>query len=124
MIGLLYVLFRYTLWNAEYRIMLMRNLEISPSDDLKKRNSSEDNEASEEKVEKGECLCDSVAMECCTEESEKLDLQSCLGDLAPEVMSYIQQLESELSTAKKVRLCVCVCVYYLRFCLAFLNRFL
>lgn len=91
----------YTLWNAEYRIMLMRNFEISPSDDSKKLNSGEDNPVSEENVDKSECLCDSVVMECCTEESERLNLQSCLGDLTPEAMNYIQQLESELSTAKK-----------------------
>ncbi|KAI3713193.1 hypothetical protein L1987_71766 [Smallanthus sonchifolius] len=90
----------YTLWNAEYRIMLMRNFEVSPSDDLRRLNSGEDNEASEE-VEKSECLCDSVMMECCTEESERLNLQSCLGDLAPEALNYIHQLESELSIAKK-----------------------
>lgn len=91
----------YTLWNAEYRIMLMRNFEISPSNDSKTLNSGEDNEVSEEKVETSECLCDSVAMECCTEESERLNLQNCLGDLAPEAMNYIQRLESELSIAKK-----------------------
>ncbi|KAI3665917.1 hypothetical protein L6452_44552 [Arctium lappa] len=91
----------YTLWNAEYRIMLMRNFEISPSSDSKTLNSGEDNEVSEEKVEISECLCDSVAMECCSEESERLNLQNCLGDLAPEAMSYIQRLESELSIAKK-----------------------
>ncbi|KAK1438863.1 hypothetical protein QVD17_04675 [Tagetes erecta] len=88
----------YTLWNAEYRIMLMRNFEISPSNDLKKPNSGEDNEASEEEVEKSECLCDCVTMDCCTDESEKLSLQSCLD---PEAIKYIQQLESELSAAKK-----------------------
>jgi len=92
----------YTLWNAEYRIMLMRNFEISCFNDEKKLNSGgEDNEASDEKVDVSECLCDSVVMECCNEESERLNLQSCLGDLAPEAMNYIQQLESELATAKK-----------------------
>ena len=104
--------FRYTLWNAEYRIMLMRNFEISPSNDSKTLNSGEDNEVSEEKVETIECLCDSVAMECCTEEAERLNLQNCLGDLAPEAMNYIQRLESELSIAKKVRHCVSI---YLQF---------
>ncbi|KAK9065061.1 hypothetical protein SSX86_016444 [Deinandra increscens subsp. villosa] len=64
----------YTLWNAEYRIMLMRNFEISHSNDSKRLNS---------------------------EESERLSLQSCLSDLDPEALKYIQQLESELSTAKK-----------------------
>ncbi|KAM0055517.1 hypothetical protein Hdeb2414_s0006g00207101 [Helianthus debilis subsp. tardiflorus] len=91
----------YTLWNAEYRIMLMRNFEISPSNDSKRLNPGEDNEPSEEKVEKSECLCDSVMMECCTEESERLSLQSCLSGLDPEALNYIQQLESELSIAKK-----------------------
>ncbi|KAK9052434.1 hypothetical protein SSX86_029063 [Deinandra increscens subsp. villosa] len=90
----------YTLWNAEYRIMLMRNFEVSPSN-LKRMNSGEDNEGSEEKVVKSECSCDKVMIECCTEEFERLNLQSCLGDLAPEAVNYIQQLESELAAAKK-----------------------
>ncbi|KAM0039151.1 hypothetical protein Hdeb2414_s0012g00378691 [Helianthus debilis subsp. tardiflorus] len=64
----------YTLWNAEYRIVLMRNFEISPSNDSKRLNPGEDNQPSEEKVKKGECSCDSVMMECCTEESERLSL--------------------------------------------------
>ncbi|XP_071702316.1 uncharacterized protein [Rutidosis leptorrhynchoides] len=91
----------YTLWNAEYRIMLMRNFEISSFNDSKRLNSGEDCDAVEENVDKSECLCDNVMMECCTEESERLNLQGCLGDLSPEVMNYINQLESELSTAKK-----------------------
>ncbi|KAD3641077.1 hypothetical protein E3N88_30300 [Mikania micrantha] len=88
----------YTLWNAEYRIMLMRNFDVSLCNDLKKLNSGENNEDSEEKVEKSEFSCDSVMMDFGIEESERFDVQSCLG---PEAMNYIQQLESELSAAKK-----------------------
>ncbi|MFS8032039.1 hypothetical protein Hanom_Chr17g01552931 [Helianthus anomalus] len=81
--------------------MLMRNFEVISSNDVKRLNSSEDNEASEEKVEKSECSCDDVFVDCCTEEAERLNLQSCLGDLAPEALNYIKRLESELSIAKK-----------------------
>ncbi|KAF5755070.1 hypothetical protein HanXRQr2_Chr17g0798461 [Helianthus annuus] len=91
----------YTLWNAEYRIMLMRNFEVISSNDVKRLNSGEDNEASEEKVEKSECSCDDVFVDCCTEEAERLNLQNCLGDLAPEALNYIKRLESEISIAKK-----------------------
>ncbi|XP_076896953.1 uncharacterized protein LOC143550129 [Bidens hawaiensis] len=93
----------YTLWNAEYRIMLMRNFEVCSSNGSKGLNSGENDEVTEEKVDKSECSCDNVAIECCTEESEseRLHLQSCLSDFTPEAMKYIQQLESELSTVKK-----------------------
>ncbi|MFS7970696.1 hypothetical protein Hanom_Chr09g00823961 [Helianthus anomalus] len=83
----------YTLWNAEYRVTLMRNFETSskrlnPCDcnnDVTKDPSEEDN----------------VEMEYCYEELERLNLESCLGDLSPDARNYIQELESELSTAKK-----------------------
>ncbi|KAI3507386.1 hypothetical protein L1887_22371 [Cichorium endivia] len=84
------LLAKYTLWNAEYRIMLMRNFEIPSSNDSIRLNSDEDNEVSEDKVDKSECLCDSAMMECCTKESERLNLQSGFNDLAPEAMNYIQ----------------------------------
>nr|GEU68652.1 hypothetical protein [Tanacetum cinerariifolium] len=92
----------YTLWNAEYRIMLMRNFEISPSDVEKKVNCGEEGEVLEGKDEGSECLCDGLMVECCSsEESERLNMQSCLGDLGSEALSYVQRLESELSAAKK-----------------------
>lgn len=44
-----------------------------------------------------------AGVEGCAEELENMNLQ-IFGDLPPEALNYIQQLELELSTAKKVSL--------------------
>ncbi|KAI7742432.1 hypothetical protein M8C21_022913 [Ambrosia artemisiifolia] len=77
----------YTLWNVEYRVTLMRNFETS----TKRLNSGNCDDATKDQSEE----------ECFSEELERLKLQSCLGDLSSDAMNYIQELESELSTAKK-----------------------
>lgn len=60
--------------------------------------------AGKDQCEDKEKVCDhSVEMECFLEELERLNIQSGLADLCPDAMNYIQELESELSTAKKVR---------------------
>ncbi|KAI3784771.1 hypothetical protein L1987_43876 [Smallanthus sonchifolius] len=79
----------YALWNAEYRITLMRNFETSSIDTP---NLGDCN---------GDIKDQNVEMECFSEELERLNLKSCLADLSPDAMNYIQELESELSTAKK-----------------------
>ncbi|XP_076954254.1 uncharacterized protein LOC143628590 [Bidens hawaiensis] len=81
----------YTLWNAEYRVMLMRRF-----------SSGDCGYAGKDQCEDKEKVCDhSVEMECFSEELERLNIQSGLADLCPDAMNYIQELESELSTAKK-----------------------
>ncbi|KAK9113946.1 hypothetical protein Syun_020743 [Stephania yunnanensis] len=69
----------YTLWNAEYRVCLMRNFDLSPDLD----GSSVSSQASE---------------------VESMDFDEILeeiGDLSPNALKYIQQLKSELATAEK-----------------------
>ncbi|KAI3726061.1 hypothetical protein L1987_65858 [Smallanthus sonchifolius] len=82
----------YALWNAEYRIKLMRNFETSAIDMPERPNSVGCN---------GDIKDLNVEMECCSEELERLNIKSCLADLSPDAMNYIQELESQLSTAKK-----------------------
>ncbi|CAL5370006.1 unnamed protein product [Camellia sinensis] len=84
----------YTLWNAEYRISLMRNFDRS-IDSWKRSGFPGENEISEMKSEDGV-----VEVDRCAEDLENFNLGS-FGDLSPEALNYIQQLESELSTAKK-----------------------
>ncbi|KAK4746710.1 hypothetical protein SAY87_025747 [Trapa incisa] len=79
----------YTLWNAEYRVSLIRNFDISPTS-LKKMNSLEEGEISEDAnlhVE-DECVVD-------------LDRIQVFGNLPPEALSYIQYLQSELHTVEE-----------------------
>ncbi|KAG4958801.1 hypothetical protein AAZX31_13G053400 [Glycine max] len=87
----------YTLWNAEYRMSLARNLDMSGS-----RNEGSDCETCSEVLEVKD-----VAK---TVGDEKIDvvndLESCsssgslkeFGDLPSQALSYIQQLESELTS--------------------------
>jgi len=92
---------RYTLWNAEYRISLMRNFDI-PSDNLKGFNSSEEdvNSGSKSKgIEGGES---GVGVNMSSAVSERMDIQA-LGNLSPEALKYVQQLEEELSSVKQVK---------------------
>uniref|UniRef100_A0A5B7ATM8 Seed maturation-like protein n=1 Tax=Davidia involucrata TaxID=16924 RepID=A0A5B7ATM8_DAVIN len=89
----------YTLWNAEYRISLMRNFNISP-DSSKRSNVLGENEVLEVKLEESEGGGDEVGVSWCVEDVERMNLQS-LGDLSPEALNYIHQLELELSTAKE-----------------------
>ncbi|KAI3474841.1 hypothetical protein Pfo_030152 [Paulownia fortunei] len=94
---------RYTLWNAEYRISLMRNFDISA--DTSKRSDFEENDGASEVRweaidggggEKG----GGGGVQGCAEELERINLQN-FGDLSPEALNYIQQLELELSAAKQ-----------------------
>ncbi|XP_059670237.1 uncharacterized protein LOC132315840 [Cornus florida] len=83
----------YTLWNAEYRISLMRKFNKSP-ESSESSTFSLDNDVWEINHEDSEVVGVDV------EDLERVNFQS-IGDLSPEVLNYIQQLESELFTAKK-----------------------
>ncbi|KAL2500007.1 hypothetical protein Adt_25557 [Abeliophyllum distichum] len=87
----------YTLWNAEYRISLMRNFDISP-DSSKRSDFSEYDGGSEVKLQESEGSGGNS--EGYVEELERINLQ-ILRDLSPEASNYIRQLESELSAVKK-----------------------
>ncbi|XP_047963380.1 uncharacterized protein LOC125207910 [Salvia hispanica] len=89
----------YTLWNAEYRILLMRNFDMSP-DSSKGSEYAESDGASEVRWDRSDGSGVGAGVESCAEELENTNLQ-IFGDLPPEALNYIQQLELELSTAKK-----------------------
>ncbi|GFS31037.1 hypothetical protein Acr_00g0015290 [Actinidia rufa] len=90
----------YTLWNAEYRISLMRNFDI-PTNDWKSWGFLGENEISDVQRGESEGGASDVDDDHCAEDLQSINLQS-LGDLTPEALKYINQLESELSTAKKL----------------------
>ncbi|XP_060191370.1 uncharacterized protein LOC132621213 [Lycium barbarum] len=89
----------YTLWNAEYRISLMRNFDI-PSDNLKGVNTEEENVNSGSKSERIEGGETGVGENMSSGDSERIGVQA-LENLSPEALSYIQQLEEELSSVKQ-----------------------
>ncbi|EXB47722.1 hypothetical protein L484_010508 [Morus notabilis] len=87
----------YTLWNAEYRISLMRNFDIpmENSENLnrsKKQGASEGQEIEDKDSERG--------FETSIEELETTSPQ-VFGNLSPEALNYIQRLQSELSVVKE-----------------------
>ena len=87
-------LYRYTLWNAEYRLSLTRNFDISP-DNLTGFDRSKPLEVSD--VEEIRVGVDSNL--------EDLDTRPrLLTGFSPEALKYIQQLQSELSNLKDVRI--------------------
>jgi hypothetical protein len=89
----------YTLWNAEYRISLMRNFDL-PADTSTRSNFSEVDGVSAEKNESDGSMYGEVGVECSGEDTERTNLHG-LGNLSPEVLNYIQQVESELSSVKQ-----------------------
>jgi len=91
---------RYTLWNAEYRMSLMRNFEL-PLDGSGKHNSLEVSEGSGLACDEPECEGGKACV-VDMDTSEQISSRS-LTDLSPEALNYIQQLEAELCSAKKVR---------------------
>lgn len=82
--------------------MLMRNFDIS-TDDWRSTDFLRGNEISEVKCEENEGGgASDVEVDTCGEDLQRsIDIES-LANLSPEALKYIQQLESELSTAKKV----------------------
>ncbi|KAJ7970910.1 Seed maturation-like protein [Quillaja saponaria] len=90
----------YTLWNAEYRISLMRNLHISPNS-LKTLNCLEqievEVEVSEDKGSEHRNFEGGFDLE--YDDFERSP--QIFGDLSPEALKYIQQLQSDLSNVKE-----------------------
>ena len=78
----------------------MRNFNI-PTNDCKSWGFLGENEMSEVQHGKSDGGAIEVDNDHCAEDLQSINLQS-LGDLTPEALKYINQLESELSTAKKV----------------------
>ncbi|KAI8013509.1 hypothetical protein LOK49_LG05G00790 [Camellia lanceoleosa] len=77
----------------------MRNFDISTSN-WKRSGFPGESEIWEVKREESEGRAGQVDVDCCVEDLESVNLPS-LGDLSPKALNYIQQLESELSSAKK-----------------------
>ncbi|MBA0562405.1 hypothetical protein Golob_007451 [Gossypium lobatum] len=85
----------YTLWNAEYRVSLMRNLErAAPAEDLVKETeegvSQRHREVVKNNIEEG------VGGNGEYEELEKISPR-VFEDLSPEALKYIEKLQAELS---------------------------
>ncbi|CAA0820218.1 Unknown protein [Striga hermonthica] len=93
----------YTLWNAEYRISLMRNFDMSP-DSLKSSDFVDNDGASEVRWEAGDGGGDDRGLggdvQVSADELDRLNLQNS-RDLSPEALKYIQKLESELLATKQ-----------------------
>ncbi|KAK2419807.1 hypothetical protein QL285_030627 [Trifolium repens] len=92
----------YTLWNAEYRMSLTRNLEMScgdrgsdcetPLETLEANGGREDHE----EIEKVVSDLGFKDLETCSSSSSSSGA-GVLGDLPPQALKYIQQLQSELT---------------------------
>lgn len=78
----------------------MRNFDI-PLDNFQRPQFWEENGVSELKREESEGGGRESSTDGSVEDPARVNIES-LGDLSPEVLSYIQQLESELSAAKQV----------------------
>ncbi|KAF2308649.1 hypothetical protein GH714_011709 [Hevea brasiliensis] len=84
----------YTLWNAEYRISLTRNLDICV-ENLEKLNSSKQNEQSTERSEENVRGGGEIGI-------QDLEISpQVFGDLSPEALNYIQKLQSKLSNMEQ-----------------------
>ncbi|KAK8673553.1 hypothetical protein V6N13_111882 [Hibiscus sabdariffa] len=91
----------YTLWNAEYRISLMRNLErATPADEVVKQ-TEEGVRQGQREVQVVENNRDDVEGEN-GEYNELEDIRPrVFGDLSPEALKYIEKLQAELSDMEK-----------------------
>lgn len=85
------------MWNAEYRVSLMRNLDIS-MENSEKLNALEQLGVSEERIIESESK---IGARCSNEELQMKSPQ-VFGDLSPKALKYIHLLQSEISNAKEV----------------------
>ncbi|KAK9925192.1 hypothetical protein M0R45_033524 [Rubus argutus] len=87
----------YTLWNAEYRISLMRNFDISTGNSMPLDRSKID--GSSEMVD-GEERDGGNGFGASNQYLDSVTPQ-VFGDLSPEALNYIQRLQSELTNVKE-----------------------
>ncbi|XP_010255393.1 PREDICTED: uncharacterized protein LOC104596072 [Nelumbo nucifera] len=92
----------YTLWNAEYRLSLIRNFELSPGS-TEASVSSRGREASEMEFEEREGVNghSDVCVGWSCEDLVDTRIPQGLGDLSPEAFNYIQALKSEVAAIEK-----------------------
>ncbi|XP_062106758.1 uncharacterized protein LOC133818079 [Humulus lupulus] len=85
----------YTLWNAEYRLSLMRNFDIPMENSEKLKQSSREGVSDDQKIENkdGKIVHDIQGLETTSPQ--------VFGNLSPEALNYIQRLQSELSNVKE-----------------------
>ncbi|KAJ3694886.1 hypothetical protein LUZ60_000263 [Juncus effusus] len=84
----------YTLWNAEYRMSLMRNYELSSAE--REENKALDQSANQRKEEGGD-----VKIQDFNNQRKDNVTHENLGEVSQAAQSYIQKLESELGTLQK-----------------------
>lgn len=84
------------MWNAEYRVSLTRNYDILT--DPRK----EDDQSSKDDVKFGSEKGVSEGLGDCAGELERMSPPQVFRDLSPEALSYIQELQSELTSIKEV----------------------
>ncbi|XP_077217562.1 uncharacterized protein LOC143851936 [Tasmannia lanceolata] len=87
----------YTLWNAEYRVSLMRNFDISVGNEVLSLVSDGGCEVSECEDRGGGVR---VNGSLCDEDGGR-EIPQCLGNLSPEALNYIQELKSELAIVEQ-----------------------
>jgi hypothetical protein len=113
------VFVRYTLWNAEYRMSLTRNLEISHADqgaDCETPLKSLEVKGGEEEHGETEKVVSDLGL-ANSETYSSSNGAGVFGDLPPQALKYIQQLQSELTNMKEVTLLLflllssCFCCY-------------
>jgi hypothetical protein len=100
------VFVRYTLWNAEYRMSLTRNLEISHADqgaDCETPLKSLEVKGGEEEHGETEKVVSDLGL-ANSETYSSSNGAGVFGDLPPQALKYIQQLQSELTNMKEVTL--------------------
>lgn len=90
------------MWNAEYRVSLMRNLErASPAEEVAEETEEavrqRQGEVFEDKREERASQSDDF------KEFEKIR-PTVSGELSPEALKYIEKLQAELSDAVEVRI--------------------
>ncbi|XP_042510218.1 uncharacterized protein LOC122085743 [Macadamia integrifolia] len=90
----------YTLWNAEYRVSLMRNFDVSPGSSVASVASHERGISAIE-YQKREGRDVEVDVDTFSEYAMDKSSPLGLGDLSPEVLNYIAELKDELATIEK-----------------------
>ncbi|XP_042496427.1 uncharacterized protein LOC122075459 [Macadamia integrifolia] len=90
----------YTLWNAEYRVSLMRSFDISPESSGASV-SSHGCGLTEKEYQNREGRDVEVDVDTCSEFGMDRSVPLGLGDLSPEALNYIAGLKSELASIEK-----------------------
>ncbi|XP_043724383.1 uncharacterized protein LOC122671310 [Telopea speciosissima] len=92
----------YTLWNAEYRVSLMRNFDISPgSSEAPVASHGREISATEYQKREGRDVDVDVDVDTFSEYAMDESAPPDLGNLSPDALNYIAELKAELATIEK-----------------------